>query len=193
MFAVTTETTTPGTAPQEANPTPPGAEETTTTTLGETTVPPEAPESIKVPNLVNGTVDEARATLAEVGLVLGNDPDGDSAVESQAPTAGTLVPAGSTVTVTVNPATVPTSERTPVWPVAAVLILLGAALLVPRAFPVQRRPKWVRAHVRTVAGGGPGRHVEITPLPPDRSLPTCVVRIEPRADPGRQVLEEVDQ
>jgi beta-lactam-binding protein with PASTA domain len=154
----------------------------------EATTPPA--RLVEVPDLVDGTVDEARAVLGDVGLVLGNDPAGASTVESQAPAAGTLVPAETTVTVTVSQATVPISERTPLWPVAAALIVLGGALMAPRVVRARRGPQWVRAHVRISSGTAPGSDVEVTPTPADRR-PTPVVRIEPHADGGTQVLEEV--
>ncbi len=152
------------------------------------TVPPEQP--VEVPDLVNGTVDDARAALEDVGLALGNDSGSGRAVERQEPAAGTLVPAGTEITVT--PATVPVSERTPVWVVAAALILLGAALLIPRSVRARRRPSWVRTHVRVVARTGPARDVKFTQSLADPSTPTCVVRLEPHADGGKQVLVEVD-
>jgi hypothetical protein len=157
----------------------------------EATASPE--RLVAVPDLVDGTVDEARASLGDVGLVLGNDPDAASMVESQAPAAGTLVPVGATVTVTVSEPAVPIAERTPLWPVtAAALILLGAGLVAPRALRARRGPKWVRTHVRIVAGPASASDVEVTHPRADRP-PTHVVRIEPHPDRGTQILEEVNR
>jgi CBS-domain-containing membrane protein len=114
-------------------------------------------------------------------------------VESQAPAAGTLVPVGATVTVTVSEPAVPIAERTPLWPVtAAALILLGAGLVAPRALRARRGPKWVRTHVRIVAGPASASDVEVTHPRADRP-PTHVVRIEPHPDRGTQILEEVNR
>jgi eukaryotic-like serine/threonine-protein kinase len=114
---------------------------------------PPAPEQlVAVPDLVGDTVDEARTALADVGLGLGNDPDGDSTVESQAPAAGAPVPPGTTVTVTVDPTAVPISHATPLWPLAAGAILLGAVALVGTPAVLGRRgPRWLHRHVRIVA------------------------------------------
>jgi hypothetical protein len=157
----------------------------------EATASPE--RLVAVPDLVDGTVDEARASLGDVGLVLGNDPDGARRVESQEPAAGTLVPVGATVTVTVSEPTVPIAERAPLWPVAAAaLILLGAGLVAPRTLRARRGPKWVRTHVRIVAGPASASDVEVTHPRADRP-PTHVVRIEPHPDRGTQILEEVNR
>ncbi len=73
----------------------------------------EEPALVVVPDLVDGTVDEARAALAAVGLALANEPDGGSTVVGQAPAAGTPVPAGTGVTITVDPAPVPAPSPPP--------------------------------------------------------------------------------
>jgi hypothetical protein len=79
------------------------------------------------------------------------------------------------------------------WPVIVALILLGVGLLIFRAVRGRQRQKWVHAHVRAVAGTAPGVGVEVMESRTDHSPPTCVVRLEPRADSGTQVLEEVHQ
>lgn len=68
---------------------------------------------VAVPNLVNQTVNEARMTLAAVGLVLGNNPDGGGRVRSQTPTAGTVVARGTPITVTVSEVPVPPPPNGP--------------------------------------------------------------------------------
>jgi hypothetical protein len=86
------------------------------------------------------------------------------------------------------------------WPVIVALILLSVGLLILlvgllifRAVRDRQRQKWVRAHVRAVAGTAPGVGVEVMESRTDHSPPTCVVRLEPRADSGTQILEEVHQ
>jgi len=86
------------------------------------------------------------------------------------------------------------------WPVIVALILLGVGLLILlvvlllfRAVRGRQGQKWVRAHVRAVAGTAPGVGVEVMESRTDHSPPTCVVRLESRADSGTQVLEEVHQ
>lgn len=148
----------------------------------EAVVPP--PRPVEVPNLVRATVDEAQAALTAAGLVLGNNPGGGGTVESQEPTAGTLVPAGSPVTITL-------SRPTPWWPAAVLAVLLGVALLAPRMLRSRIDRRWVRAHVRATPGAAPGFGVKVTEQPPSTSPPTHVVRLEPHPDSGTQVLEEV--
>jgi len=83
------------------------------------------------------------------------------------------------------------------WSVIVALILLGVGLLallgllVWRAVRGRQEQKWVHAHVQAVAGATPSVDVEVMESRTDHSPPTWVVRIEPHADSGRQVLEEV--
>ncbi len=180
-----------------------------------------------VPNLVNRTEHQARRALTAVGLVLGNDPAGNSRVVSQVPLSGTRVLCGWAVTVTVYepppppvapspppvvasappvvlppppvvppPAPVALVEPIPwFWPVFTALVLLSAGLLVGLlvllAVRARKGQKWVRAHVRAVVGAAPDVGVEIMESRTEYSPPSCVVRLEPHADSGMQVLEEV--
>jgi hypothetical protein len=88
-------------------------------------------------------------------------------------------------------------ELTPLWlwPVftGLSLLTLGLLILLLILHVVQNRKgeKWVRAHVEAVAGAAPGAGVEVMESRTDHSPPTCIVRLEPRADSGTQVLEEV--
>jgi beta-lactam-binding protein with PASTA domain len=147
-------------------------------------VPP--PRLIAVPNVIGKTPGQARSTLAAGGLVLGNDPDGDGAIESQEPAAGTLVPAGSAVMITLG-------HPAPRWPVGVLLVLLVAAVIGPRFIRGRRDRTWVRAHVRVRGGATRGPTVQIAEQPDASFQPTHVVRLEPHADRGTQVLEEVDR
>jgi hypothetical protein len=79
------------------------------------------------------------------------------------------------------------------WLAIIMLILLIVGLLVLLVDQVRKGPKWVHAHVRAVVGVAPGVGVEVMESRTDSSPPTCVVRLEPRADSGTQVLEEVRQ
>jgi hypothetical protein len=73
------------------------------------------------------------------------------------------------------------------------LALLVAGLLVSRAIRAPQEQKEVHTDVRVVAGAISGVAVEVMQSPADRSPPTRVVRIEPHADSGTQVIEEVHQ
>ncbi|HEX6231544.1 MAG TPA: hypothetical protein VFZ63_00290 [Jiangellaceae bacterium] len=73
-----------------------------------------------------------------------------------------------------------------------VVVLLGGALLAPRALR-RRDRRWVRAHVRAAAGTAAVGGLDVAQSPVDSSPPILVVRMEPHADRGTQVLEEVDQ
>jgi hypothetical protein len=80
-------------------------------------------------------------------------------------------------------------------PVIVALILLGigllAALLVLHAVRNRHGQKWMRARIQLVAGADPGVGVEVMESRTDRSPSTCVVRLEPHADSGTQIFEEV--
>lgn len=155
-----------------------------------------APQLVIVPNLVGRTVDEARRVLDSVGLVLGNPSDGSRTVSGQSPAAGTLTQPGSTVTVTVSEAPLPVaSTSTPWWwwPLAVLALLFVAALVAVGASRAHRGHRWARAHVRAEAGTGAEIGVEVEESQADRSPPSCVVRIEPHADSGTQVLKGVEQ
>jgi hypothetical protein len=82
------------------------------------------------------------------------------------------------------------------WPVAATLTLLTllvAGLLTSRAVRTRQGHKAAHTDIRVVAGADFGSDVTVMQSRADRSSPTCVVRIEPHADSGTQVVEEVYQ
>jgi beta-lactam-binding protein with PASTA domain len=146
----------------------------------------QPPSLIAVPNVIGKTAAQARSAVAAAGLVLGNAPDGDGPIGSQEPAGGTLVPAGSAVMITL---THPASR----WPVGVLLVLLAAAVLGPRIIRARRDRNWVRAHVRVRGGATRTPTVEIAEQPDASFQPTHVVRLEPHADRGTQVLDEVDR
>jgi hypothetical protein len=93
------------------------------------------------------------------------------------------------------PGTVPIvdrGERDLWWPVAASILLVAALLVAPHAW-ARRGPKWVRTHVRAVAGPGVDGCAEIVRAADGPSPPTCVVGLEPHADPAVVALLEVDR
>jgi hypothetical protein len=93
------------------------------------------------------------------------------------------------------PGTVPIvdrGERDLWWPVAASILLVAGLLVAPHAW-ARRGPKWVRTHVRAVAGPGVDGCVEIVRPADGPSPPTCVVGLEPHADPAVVALLEVDR
>lgn len=61
--------------------------------------PPVGPALISVPDLRGKQVEPARSTLAAIGLILGGDLSGEGLIVDQRPAPGTLVPAGTSVTV----------------------------------------------------------------------------------------------
>lgn len=85
------------------------------------------------------------------------------------------------------------------WSMIFALILLGAGLLAllgllaRSAVRSRQQQKWVQTHVQAVAGAVPGVDIEVMESRTDHSPPTWVARLEPHADSGRQVLEEVHQ
>lgn len=98
------------------------------------------------------------------------------------------------------PPAVPVSRIDPMpwfWPMIIALLALCAALLLGLLLLLflaaqsraRKGPKWVDTHVRVVAAAGPGPSVEVVEPRTEHSAPTCVVRLEPHADSGLQVLE----
>ncbi|MGH3974630.1 MAG: PASTA domain-containing protein [Pseudonocardiaceae bacterium] len=80
------------------------------------------------------------------------------------------------------------------WPIPATLtLLIVAGILVSRALRALREQKGINADIRIIAGADLGTDVEVMQSPSNHSQSTCVVRIEPHADSGTQVLEEVHQ
>jgi beta-lactam-binding protein with PASTA domain len=145
------------------------------------------PRTVRVPDLVGDTVPDARATLGAMGLVLGETTDDDSGeITGQQPRAGTLVPAGTTVTVVL--------EHDRQWAAlvlgAVALVLLGtAAVAAHRVLRPGLDRRWVRRHLRLAPGARPSAAGVTEPAgdPPSR---THVIRIEPHHHSGTHALEE---
>lgn len=89
----------------------------------------------------------------------------------------------------------PGSGPAPLGPVIAVLLMVGAAMVVPSviAFVLQNRkgPNWVRTNVRAEPTTAPAL-IQMTP-DMDYPWPTLGVRLAMRPDSGTQVLTEVEQ
>jgi PASTA domain len=91
-----------------------------------------------VPNLINRTEDEARQTLATVGLGLGSDPPGNNRVVSQVPVAGTRVLCGWLVTVTVDQPPPPPLVEVPAAADPPPALVVPPPVVIPPAAPVSR-------------------------------------------------------
>lgn len=89
----------------------------------------------------------------------------------------------------------PRSGPAPLGRVIGVLLVVGAAMVVPSviAFAVQNRkgPNWVRANVRAEPATAPAL-IEMTPEI-DCPWPTLGVRLALRPDGGTQILTEVER
>jgi hypothetical protein len=82
------------------------------------------------------------------------------------------------------------------WALIVGLIMLGVGLVIQLIVLIVRRrhgPRWVRTHLRAVAGAVPEVGIEVMESRTDHSPPTCVVRLQSHADSGTQVLEEAHQ
>ncbi|MFC5268690.1 PASTA domain-containing protein [Kribbella qitaiheensis] len=148
-----------------------------------TAVGVDPPRLVRVPDLVGGRLAAARSALTAVGLVPGGNQDSDRDIASQQPVAGTLVPVGTTVTLTVVQ---PLPWRAAA---AALVLLLGVGAVGYRILRKRLEHRWVRGKVRVVARPTPAATPTITES--RTSTPMPVVRIEPHADAGRSILEEV--
>ncbi|HEU4541996.1 MAG TPA: PASTA domain-containing protein, partial [Jiangellaceae bacterium] len=152
----------------------------------DSTVPPPPP-LVAVPDLTGLTLEDAGATVAAAGLALGNGADGDGKVQAQDPAPGTLVPVGTAVTLTLA-----SSTETPWWPVAAtVALLLAVASAAFKSTRPRRDRRWLRKHMRLVPGTASAPEFDVREPRTEQAAPTLVVRLQPRADAGMQVLEEV--
>jgi len=78
------------------------------------------------------------------------------------------------------------------WPVLVALIpmVLLIALFALHAIRYRHGQKWARTHVKVVGDADPDAGLEVMESCIDRSLPTCVVRLEPHVDSGTQICEE---
>ena len=138
---------------------------------------------VRVPDLVGSQVGDARTALSAVDLVLGGVLKTGRAIASQQPRAGTMVPAGTMVSVAFT-------QPVPWASVAGLLaILLATAAVAARMVRQRLDRRWVRRNVRVVALPPPAVVPTITETDGKSRMP--VVRLEPHGDAGTQVLEEV--
>jgi hypothetical protein len=151
----------------------------------DSTIPPQL---VAVPDLTGLTPEEAGATVAAAGLALGNGADGAGKVQAQDPAPGTLVPVGTAVTLTLA-----SSPPTPWWPVAAAVLalLLAVASGAFKSTRPRRDRRWLRKHMRLVPGAASAPEFDVREPRTEQAAPTLVVRLQPRANGGMQVLEEV--
>lgn len=149
---------------------------------------------VPVPDLVDGSVADARAALGELGLVLGSTADDDATVEGQSPAAGVLVPQGTAVTVTVTAPSSGLWSPATLWAVIVLVAVIAASSLIGARLSRSRRARpWPRKHVRVVPGTSPRPTYTTEERAEDPPVPTRTIRIEPHPDSGTHVLEEVDR
>jgi hypothetical protein len=140
-----------------------------------------APQLVPVPNLIGEQAAAARSALSAVGLHLGGTADTDRDIAGQQPAPGTLVAAGTTITVTF-------ADPFP-WSKAALLALVVLAFGAV-TYGVARRwldRRWVRNKLRVVVPAAPAVVPRLTES--DSEPPMPVVRLEPHADAGVHILK----
>ena len=140
-----------------------------------------APQLVPVPNLVGEQAAAARSALSAVGLRLGSTAEADRDIAGQQPAPGTLVAAGTTITVTF-------ADPFP-WSKAALLALVVLAFGAV-TYGVARRwldRRWVRNKLRVVVPAAPAVVPRLTES--DSEPPMPVVRLEPHADAGVHILK----
>ena len=135
-----------------------------------------APQLVPVPNLVGEQAAAARSALSTIGLRLGGTAEADRDIVSQQPAPGTLVAAGTTITVTF-------AKPFP-WSRAALLslVVLASGAVTYRVARQRLDQRWVRNKLRVVVPAAPAVDPRITES--DTAPPMPVVRIEPHADAG---------
>ena len=140
-----------------------------------------APQLVPVPNLIGEQAAAARSALSAVGLRLGGTAEADRDIAGQQPAPGTLVAAGTTITVTF-------ADPFP-WSKAALLALVVLAFGAV-TYGVARRwldRRWVRNKLRVVVPAAPAVVPRLTES--DSEPPMPVVRLEPHADAGVHILK----
>ncbi|WP_329474739.1 PASTA domain-containing protein [Kribbella sp. NBC_01484] len=140
-----------------------------------------APQLVPVPNLIGEQAAAARSALSAVGLRLGGTAEADRDIAGQQPAPGTLVAAGTTITVTF-------ADPFP-WSKAALLALVVLAFGAV-TYGVARRwldRRWVRNKLRIVVPAAPAVVPRLTES--DSEPPMPVVRLEPHADAGVHILK----
>jgi beta-lactam-binding protein with PASTA domain len=154
-------------------------------------VPP--PVLVTVPDLRRRSLADARAAVAAAGLVLRAGGATTGTVATQTPAPGTRAPRGSVVAVTMAAAAAVPPSRS--WvpaavALAAVLVAVTVAATAIRGLRRRRQRRWVREHVRVVAGSSPGGAAagQVDEVGPG---PTRSVGLQPHPDHGTQTLEEV--
>jgi hypothetical protein len=152
-------------------------------------VPP--PVLVTVPDLRGLSLADAEAAVADAGLALRASGATSGTVATQTPAAGTSAPRGSVVAVTMT-AAAPVPPSPPWLPVAAalvaVLVAAAAMAIAARGLRRRRQRRWVREHVRVVAGSDLGGDCQVDEVAPG---PTHSVGLQPHPDHGSQTLEEV--
>ena len=140
-----------------------------------------APQLVPVPNLIGEQAAAARSALSAVGLRLAGTAEADRDISGQQPAPGTLVAAGTTITVTF-------ADPFP-WSKAALLALVVLAFGAV-TYGVARRwldRRWVRNKLRVVVPAAPAVVPRLTES--DSEPPMPVVRLEPHADAGVHILK----
>ncbi len=178
------------------------------------TLRPTAAGQVEAFVTVEGANGSATAELSGVGV----DPDADVVTVPPpppppdpprtpvpGPTTATTTPTATTAPTTAPTTTtattdepapepgVPIADRRPWWPVVLALVLVVVLMTVARAVRARRGPRWLRTHLRAVPRAGGAGDVEIVRAHAGLSAPTCVVRLEPRAERGTPTLLEVDR
>jgi beta-lactam-binding protein with PASTA domain len=150
----------------------------------------QSPKLVAVPDLVDRNEEEARDFVERVQLIFdlmgGKDSAGRSRhVVRQVPPAGSLVPAGTTVTVELA---ADETNGTP-WSLLPLLIAVGlvaggAAASIERRH-ARKRSRGLPPHIRAA-----GRPLTLESIRLQESSPAHRIRVKPHVDRGRQYLQE---
>lgn len=139
--------------------------------------PPDSPPPVEVPDLAELAREDAEAALEGRGLVALSEGelDADARVVDQFPAAGSVVPVGTSVRVTLQAASPPGLLRW--WPAGAAPLALLGLLLVLRVGSVRRGRRRVRLRAERPPPGLPGPPAEPgSPPDPAPTAPTLDYR-----------------
>ncbi len=136
----------------------PGALTVGSTPVSSTAATGQPAATVRIPDVTSMTVQDAEKVITQAGLVMEVSGDHDGRVLEQFPTAGTMVPAATSVrlTLTADPVLPVTPNHfLPAAIAAAVMVMIGGLAMTVR-YRVRRRRqlRWIDEHVDLVLEPG---------------------------------------
>ncbi|SFN50300.1 PASTA domain-containing protein [Mycetocola miduiensis] len=149
------------------------------------------PQMVVVPDLIGMSLEDALTELGRLGLqpVVSGASEGDT-IEAQNPAPGTLVTAGSGVTIVASARTSVGGVVLGMCVLVLVLVLVAARTILRRRRHIAERV-WAAEHVRADLVSPVASTSSIAEAPTGNEPPRHVARIEPHPDEPHYHVEEV--